>query len=73
MGLLYSEASRQRANKGSRLFHATGSLRGKTSSTQRAGDMTFLAFTGLTLGSAIVSGAFFCGLVFLVTYLETRK
>lgn len=35
--------------------------------------MTFLAFTGLTLGSAIVSGAFFAGLVFLITYLETRK
>ena len=35
--------------------------------------MTFLTFTGLTLGSAIFSGAFFAGLVFLVTYLETRK
>jgi len=35
--------------------------------------MTFLAFTGLTLGSAIASGAFFAFLVFLITYLEARK
>lgn len=35
--------------------------------------MTFLAFTGLTLGTAVISGAFFAFLVFLVTYLETRK
>ncbi len=35
--------------------------------------MSFLAFTGLTLGSAIISGAFFAFLVFLVAYMEVRK
>jgi hypothetical protein len=35
--------------------------------------MTFLAFTGLTLGTAIISGAFFSAIVLFVTYLETRK
>lgn len=35
--------------------------------------MSFLAFTGITLGSAIVSGAFFALIVFAVTYLEVRK
>lgn len=35
--------------------------------------MTFLAFTGITLGTAIISGAFFCGIVLMVSYLEVRK
>lgn len=35
--------------------------------------MTFLAFTGLTLGTAIISGAFFGVIVLFITYLETHK
>ena len=35
--------------------------------------MTFLAFTGLTLGTAIVSGALFSGIVLFISYWETRK
>jgi hypothetical protein len=35
--------------------------------------MTFLAFTGLTLGTAIISSALFSAIVLFITYWETRK
>lgn len=35
--------------------------------------MSFLAFTGLTLGTAIISGAFFAVIVLMVGYLETHR